>query len=456
MGLRPPPQSPESEQALLGAVMLNNDALSRVEFLKPEHFFDPLHARIFSSMQKQIGDGRRAWPGSLKPEFPEDHEYLGQLAAAGTTLGLAADMGKAVHDLAVRRQLIEAGERLIAEAFDMGSDNSADTIIEGLEESLSSLAERGTSSARQFDLSDALNDAIEVVAAAYQRDTGLVGLSTGFVDLDVKLGGLANSELIILAGRPSMGKSALAANIALSTARAGHPVGFFTVEMSAQAIALRLLGEASEVSSHRMRQGRISENEFNLVIDAAQRIAGAKIQFDETGAISIAQLCARARRWKRKHHIELLVVDYLQLMSGVKRKEGGRVQEVTEITTGLKALAKELEIPVLALSQLSRKVEERDDKRPQLADLRESGSIEQDADVVMFIYREEYYLARTEPKPDTTAHLHWQDKLNACTGRAEIIISKQRHGPTGTVALQYTAHLTRFSNLDQRLPMEAA
>lgn len=455
--LREPPHNLEAEQQVLGAILIDNEAFHRVSsFLIAEHFFEPINQQLFTAVAKTIGAGRRATPITLKHEC-EDAAYMGKLAANATTPRVAEDMARLLRDLAARRSLISLAEELSEQALSSPLDTSADTLIEKAETSLAALAERGVQT-RQVSLTDALIDAVEVIAAAYKRDSGLVGVSTGLTDLDARLGGLVPSELVILAGRPSMGKSALAGNIAMSAAAAGTPVGFFTVEMSAQQIALRLLGEHGGVSSHRLRRGEFSSEEFDRVVDSAKELQVAKMRFDETGGISIAQVAARARRWKRQHGIGLLVIDYLQLMSGLRRRDGGRVQEVTEITTGLKALAKELEIPILALSQLSRQVENREDKRPQLSDLRESGSIEQDADVVIFIYREEYYMQRTEPKPDTVQHYEWQEAFRKAHGKAEVIIGKQRHGPTGTVELQFNAALTKFSNLalSERLPERSA
>ena len=443
---REPPHNLEAEQTLLGTILINNDAYWRVSpFLLEEHFFEPEHGKLYTACAKLITGGRRVTAITLKQEA-KDPAYLGHLAAAGMTPAVAEDMGKLVRDLAARRALITLGEELAEKAHAAPLDQTANELIEAAETSLAALASRGLQT-RQISLVEALTDAIDVVAAAYKRDSGMVGLSTGLADLDAKLGGLVPSELIVLAGRPSMGKSALAANIACHTAMSGTAVGFFTVEMSAQQIVLRVLGERSAISSHRLRKGDFNATEFDRVIQCAQELKDAQIRFDETGGISVAQLCARARRWKRQHKIELLVIDYLQLMSGTKRKDSGRVQEVSEITSGLKALAKELEIPILALSQLSRQVEGREDKRPQLSDLRESGSIEQDADVGMFIFREEYYLARSVPKQDTDAHSAWQRAIRTCAGRAELIIGKQRHGPTATIEVQFNPELTKFSDL---------
>ena len=316
--------------------------------------------------------------------------------------------------------------------------------------------------------SAALTDAIDMAANAYRRDGGLSGLATGFRDLDQRMGGLQPSDLVIAAGRPSMGKTAFATNIAYHVARSyraeaedsgnaldGAVVGFFSLEMSAEQLATRIISEQAYIPSERIRRGRIEAEEFDRIVEVSQELQNLPLYIDQTGGITVAQLAARARRLKRQRGVGLIVVDYLQLLSGSsKRAAEGRVQEVSEITTGLKALAKELHVPVLALSQLSRQVENREDKRPQLADLRESGSIEQDADVVLFVFREEYYVERRQPRENTEEHKQWQAEMEMVTGKADVIIGKQRHGPTGTVTLQFTPEYTRFSNLaaEQRLP----
>jgi replicative DNA helicase len=448
---REPPHSIEAEQQLLGAILVHNDAYHNVAGkLSEEHFFEPEHGKLYGAMARLITRGKPATPLTLKHDF--DGPYLGGLAASAVSPAFARDHAELIVELAARRAVIQAATELMERAYTNVMEESAEALIEACETSLAAVGRRGNVD-RQVTFSGALTDAIEVVAAAYQRNTGLVGLSTGLRDLDAKLGGLVPSELVVLAGRPGMGKSALAGNIAYAVAASGTPVGFFTVEMSAQQIALRFLAEAARVSSHRMRRGDFSPEAFDKILECAQKIHEAPIYFDETGGISISQLTARARRWKRQRNIGLLVVDYLQLMSGGKRKDASRVWEVSEITASLKALAKDLSIPVLALSQLSRQVENRDDKRPQLADLRESGSIEQDADVVMFIYREDYYLERVAPKEGTPAHAEWENAMAAVSGKAEIIIGKQRHGPTGTVTVQFNPAYTKFNDLAHDVPV---
>lgn len=482
---RPAPETPifreaphnlEAEQALLGAILVNNEALDRVSnFLKPAHFFDPLHGRIFETAAKLIMGGKRATPITLKTFFQNDEpvgdlttpQYLGRLAANATTIINAEDYGRTVYDLAVRRQLIEIGEGMVNTAFDSPIDAAPAAQIENAEQQLYELAETGKYGAGFEPFSAALTDAIDMAANAYRRDGGLSGIATGFADLDQRMGGLQASDLIIIAGRPSMGKTALATNIAYHVAKAhaakaadeasgdGAVVGFFSLEMSAEQLATRIISEQSYIPSERIRRGRIDSDEFDRIVEVSQELQNLPLFIDQTGGITVAQLAARARRLKRQRGLGFIVVDYLQLLSGSSRRaQEGRVQEVSEITTGLKALAKELHVPILALSQLSRQVEQREDKRPQLADLRESGSIEQDADVVMFVFREEYYLERSQPRENTEEHRQWQQDMEAVTGKAEVIIGKQRHGPTGTVTLQFTPEFTRFSNLapSQRLP----
>ena len=483
--IRPVPETPvfreaphnlEAEQALLGAILVNNEAVDRVSgFLKLVHFFDPLHGRIFEAASKLIMGGKRATPITLKTFFQNDEpvgdlsvpQYLGRLAANATTIINAEDYGRTVYDLAVRRQLIEIGETMVNTAYDSPIDAPPSTQIEGAEQQLYELAETGKYGTGFEPFSSALTDAIDMAANAYRRDGGLSGLATGFTDLDQRMGGLQASDLVIIAGRPSMGKTALATNIAYHVAKAyaanpdgdtpldGAVVGFFSLEMSAEQLATRIIAEQSYIPSERIRRGRIDSDEFDRIVEVSQELQNLPLFIDQTGGISVAQLAARARRLKRQRGLGFVIVDYLQLLSGSsKRAQEGRVQEVTEITTGLKALAKELHVPILALSQLSRQVENREDKRPQLADLRESGSIEQDADVVMFVFREEYYLERSQPRENTEEHRQWQEAMNAVTGKADVIIGKQRHGPTGTVTLQFTPEFTRFSNLaaSQRLP----
>ncbi|MGB2932149.1 MAG: replicative DNA helicase [Methyloceanibacter sp.] len=473
---RAPPHNLEAEQALLGAILVNNEACDRVSsFLKAEHFFDPLHGRIYDHAAKLIWAGKRATPITLKTFFQAEEpvgeltvpQYLGRLAANATTIINAEDYGRTIYDLAIRRDLIQIGEDMVNVAFDAPIDAPPAVQIEDTEQKLYELAETGKYGSGFEPFTTALTDAIDMAANAYRRDGGLSGLATGFNDLDQRMGGLQASDLIIVAGRPSMGKTALATNIAYHVARAytrdpesekaldGAVVGFFSLEMSAEQLATRIIAEQSYIPSERIRRGRIEADEFDRIVEASQELQNLPLYIDQTGGITVAQLAARARRLKRQRDVGLIVVDYLQLLSGSSRRASeGRVQEVSEITTGLKALAKELHVPVLALSQLSRQVENREDKRPQLADLRESGSIEQDADVVLFVFREEYYVERRQPRENTEEHKQWQTEMELVTGKADVIIGKQRHGPTGTVRLQFAPEYTRFSNLaaEDRLP----
>jgi replicative DNA helicase len=470
--LRSPPQNLEAEQALLGAILVNNEACDRVSsFLTPDHFSEAIHARIYEAASVLIRMGKLASPVTLKSYFENDATikeiggtaYLARLAASATTIINAEEYGRTIYELAQRRKLITVGTDIVNDAFDAGVEDNSRSLIERAEQILYGLAETGKYGQGFQPFGRAVTDAIDMAAGAYQRDGGLSGISSGLKDLDEKMGGLQASDLIILAGRPAMGKTALCTNIAYHIAKAyksehqtdgtvkvtdGGVVAFFSLEMSSEQLATRIIAEQSGISSERIRRGKITEDEFQRLVEVSQELQSLPLYIDSTGGLTIAQLAARARRLKRQRGLGLVVVDYLQLLAGSSRKAAeGRVQEVTEITVGLKALAKELNVPVLALSQLSRQVENRDDKRPQLADLRESGSIEQDADVVMFIYREEYYLARKEPKPGSTEHHEWQEQMDKVNGVAEVIIGKQRHGPTGIVELQFEAALTKFQNL---------
>jgi replicative DNA helicase len=479
LALRAAPHNIDAEQALLGAMLVNNEAHDRVSsFLDPHHFFDPLHQQIYETAAKLIASGKQATPVTLRTFFESAApiepgltvpQYLGRLAANATTIINALDYGRTIHDLAIRRQLILIGEDMVNSAYDAPVDFPPDEQIEDVENRLFSLAETGKFGQGFMGFSSALTNAIEMANNAYQRAGGLSGISTGLRDLDSKMGGLQSSDLIILAGRPSMGKTALVTNIAFNVAKNykverqsdgtdkvldGAVVGFFSLEMSSEQLATRILAEQAEISSEKIRRGMINENEFKRLVQVSQQMASLPLYIDQTGGISIAQLAARARRLKRQRGLGLLIVDYLQLLTGSKRTSEGRVQEVSEITTGLKALAKELNVPVIALSQLSRQVEQREDKRPQLSDLRESGSIEQDADVVMFVFREEYYVERTKPSEGTAEFQEWMAKMQMVSGKAEAIIGKQRHGPVGTVTLSFEGQYTRFGNLaqDQYLP----
>ncbi len=466
------PHNIEAEQQLLGAILVNNDVYDRISSLvKPEHFFDPVHQRIFEIASARIRKTALASPVTLKA-FMEDDEglkelggpaYLVRIAAAAISAYAARDLAQMIYELAVRRDLIRLGQDISARAAQMDvATEPKDQIVEA-EQRLYQLAEQGVAERGFQSFLKAVTQAINVANAAYQRDGGLAGISTGLIDLDKKLGGLHPSDLIILAGRPSMGKTSLATNIAFNIARQfrqglrpdgsegtieGGVVGFFSLEMSAEQLAARILSEAAEVPSEQIRRGDLHEDEFRRFVEAAKALEACPLFIDDTPALPISQVAARARRLKRTQGLDVLIVDYLQLLRGMSKES--RVQEVSEITQGLKAIAKELNIPVIALSQLSRQVESREDKRPQLSDLRESGSIEQDADVVMFVYRDEYYREREKPSDhDLEAMAKWQQIMESVHGKAEVIIGKQRHGPIGTVELSFEGRFTRFGNLVQ-------
>jgi replicative DNA helicase len=471
---RSAPHNIEAEQSLLGAILVNNDAFYRVsDFLEPKHYFETVHQKIYETASSLIRMGKVATPVTLKTFFPADtdilgmtvSQYLARLAAEATTIINAQDYGRTIYDLSLRRDLIGIGEDMVNVAYDAPVDFAPRAQIEDAERKLYELAESGRYDGGFQKFSQALTVAVDMAAKAFQRDGKLSGIATGLRDLDIKMGGLQPSDLIIVAGRPGMGKTALATNIAYNVARAyrgevqadgttkavnGGVVGFFSCEMSAEQLATRIIAERTGIPSSHIRRGGITESDFEKIRDYSIELQSLPFYVDETGGLSIAQLMARARRLKRQRGLDLLVVDYIQLLQGSNRRSSdSRVQEVTEITTSLKALAKELNVPVIALSQLSRQVESRDDKRPQLSDLRESGSIEQDADVVLFVFREEYYLANKEPRAGTPEYEKWQLDMSLVHGKAEVIIGKQRHGPTGTVELQFDAAVTRFGDLSQ-------
>jgi replicative DNA helicase len=472
------PHNIEAEQALLGAMLINNDAFYRVsDFLKPEHFYESIHSQIYAVAGDMIRATKRANPITIKTFLPADEkigdltvaQYLARLAAEATTIINAEDYGRSIYDLATRRSLITVGEDMVNIAYDAPVDMAPQQQIEDVERRLFELAETGRYDGGFHDFGSAINEAIDLAGTAYQRDGGLSGIASGLRSIDSRMGGLQQSDLIILAGRPAMGKTALATNIAFNIANEyrgdvnpdgttsaidGGIVGFFSLEMSAEQLATRIISEQTEVSSSKIRRGEITETDFIKLTNCAQVMQKLPLFIDQTGGISIAQLAARARRLKRQRGLDVMIIDYIQLMRGSSRSNDNRVQEITEITTGLKALAKELNIPIIALSQLSRQVENREDKRPQLADLRESGSIEQDADIVLFVFREEYYLERLEPEQGTDDWGKWELKMQEARGKADIIIAKQRHGPTGTAKLTFQGQYTRFTDLieDSHLP----
>ncbi|WP_299626648.1 replicative DNA helicase [Pelagibius sp.] len=483
--LRLPPSNDEAEQALLGAILANNAAYEKVsDFLRPEHFADGVHARIFEACGKLIERGQIANAIQLKNLFEQESalaevggaQYLAQLQASYVTIINAADYGKTIHDLYLRRELITLGEDMVNEAFEHDLDAEATQQIEVAEDRLYRLAEVGQTEGGLAPFKTAVLESLHMTEAAMNRD-GLSGVSSGLQDLDRLLGGFHRSDLVILAARPSMGKTSLATNIAYNVASAPRiekdaegdpveqrqPVAFFSLEMSAEQLSTRILSERTGVRSDAMRRGDISDDEFDQVFAATKELYELPLFVDDTPALSVGQVRTRARRLKRQQGLSLIVVDYLQLMQPpANKRTENRVQEVSEITRGLKALAKDLDVPVIALSQLSRAVEQREDKRPQLADLRESGSIEQDADVVMFIYREQYYAERAEPtqrdgEDDNKFHERlerWKERCERAYGKAEVIVAKQRHGPIGSREFSFDGDTTRFSDLiaDDHLP----
>jgi len=479
--IRTPPHNNEAEQGLLGALLISNSAYSRVsEFLEPEHFGYAVHARIFAAIAKLIERGQIANPVTLKNLFDQDGalteiggaQYLFQLANSAVTIINAEDYGRNIRDLYLRRELITLGEDVVNDAYRQHLDDQAPEQIERAEQRLFDLATAGQLEGGFRAFEAALTDAINNAEAAFKRSGKTVGVATGFGGLDKKLGGLHPSDLVILAGRPSMGKTALATNIAFNAAKSyrgrrtpdgrtiaedGAVVGFFSLEMSAEQLATRILAEESGVSSDRIRRGDVSREDFDKFVRASQQLSGLRLFIDDTPALTVSALRTRSRRLLRQQGLGLIIVDYLQLLrpSNQVRVIENRVQEISDITRGLKALAKELNVPVLALSQLSRAVEQREDKRPLLSDLRESGSIEQDADVVMFIFREEYYHSRLAPmrRPDETEDElekrieKFQESGEKVHGKAEVIVAKQRHGPIGTVNLRFDAQTTKFEDL---------
>ncbi len=465
------PHNIEAEQQLLGAILTNNDIYDRIASLvKAEHFFDPVHARIFEVSIARIQKNALASPVTLKAYLEEDEglkelggpAYLARLAGSAISAFAARDYAQMIYELAVRRELMQLGREITDRARSVEVDSDPKDQITEAEQRLYTLAEQGTVEKGFVSFLKATTDAVMTAHAAYQRDGALSGISTGFADLDKKLGGLHPSDLLILAGRPSMGKTSLATNIAFNIAKAyrkgrkpdgsegavnGGVVGFFSLEMSAEQLAARILSEASEVPSEQIRRGDMTEVEFRRFVEAAKALESCPLYIDDTPALPISQVAARCRRLKRTHGLDVVFVDYLQLLRGTGKGDN-RVQEIAEISMGLKALAKELSLPVVALSQLSRQVENRDDKRPQLSDLRESGSIEQDADVVMFVFREEYYKEREKPGDhDLEGMAKWQEVMEQVHGKAEVIIGKQRHGPIGTIELSFEGRFTRFGNL---------
>ncbi len=465
---RASPNNVEAEQGLLGSLLVNNGAYEKIgDLLKPEHFFMPVHQRIFTAINQFIDRGQNASPVTLKGYFEKDEDladlgggaYLADLAASIVSVINVRDYAQTIYELYMRRQLISLGEDIVNESHEQTLDAEAMDIVETAESKLFSLAESGEVKGGFVSLRDSVMVSIEVAEKAFKTKGHVTGFTTGLRDMDKQLGGFHPSDLLILAGRPSMGKTALSTNIAYNTARTyaetggkeGARVGFFSLEMSSDQLATRILADCADMSGHAIKQGDIKQEDFQRFVKASQTLSKVPLYIDDTPALTIGAVRTRARRLKRQYGLDMLIVDYLQLLrgSGSKQSESNRVQEVSEITRGLKAIAKELHIPVLALSQLSRAVEQREDKRPMLSDLRESGSIEQDADVVMFVYREEYYLHRSEPEMGTDKHLQWQESCERALNIGECIVAKARHGPIGSVRMQFDGSKTRFSDLDE-------
>jgi len=453
------PNNIEAEQSVLGSILLQNEIFDEISTLiTSANFYDPLHQKIYAAIESLIYKGMLANPITLKNHFEKEMddinvpEYLIKITKFSSSSRQAIEYSKIIYDMYVRRELIKISENTIDTAKVNDLNISGQKIIENSEKLLFDLAEKGSFSTTLVKFNDAMKLTIEMASNAYKNEEGIVGVPTGLRDIDDRLGGLHQSDLIIIAGRPSMGKTALATNIAFNAAKRlqdenkKSSIAFFSLEMSSEQLSTRILAEQSRITSHNIRRGKISDEEFDKFIETSKTISELPLFIDETPAISIAALSNRARRIKRLHGLEMIVVDYIQLMRATINNKDGRVQEISEITQGLKAIAKELSIPVLALSQLSRAVELRDQKKPQLSDLRESGSIEQDADVVMFVYRESYYLEKQEPRPATVEHAEWQAKMNEVSNLAEIIIGKQRHGPTGNIMLEFEAMFTKFKD----------
>ena len=453
------PNNIEAEQAVIGSVLTSNEIFDDISSIISEiNFYDPLHQRIYSAINNLIYKGMLANPITLKSYFENEKddlnvpEYLIKITKFATSSRQSIEYSKIIYDMYVRRELIKISENIIDNAKVSDLNVSGKSIIENSEKVLYDLAEKGSFNSSLIKFDEAVKQTIDMASSAYKNEEGIVGVPTGLRDLDDRLGGLHKSDLIIIAGRPSMGKTALATNIAFHAAKKIQETGnkgsiaFFTLEMSSEQLSTRILAEQSRIKSNDIRRGKISEEQFEQFIETSKNISELPLYIDETPAISVAALSTRARRIKRKHGLDMIVIDYIQLMRASFALKEGRVQEISEITQGLKALAKELSVPVLALSQLSRAVEQRDDKKPLLSDLRESGSIEQDADVVMFVYREAYYLKAKQPRPATVEHAEWQAKMNEVSHLAELIIGKQRHGPTGNVMLEFEEMFTKFKD----------
>ena len=453
------PNNIEAEQSVIGSILLTNEIFDEISLIiSSKNFYDPMHQKIFGAIESLIYKGMLANPITLKNHFENEKdelnipEYLVKITKFSTSSRQSIEYSKLIYDLFVKRELIKISDNIIDTAKLNDLEHDGQQIIENFEKSLFDLAEKGSFNSSIVKFDEAMRQTIEMASNAYKNEEGIVGVPTGLRDLDDRLGGMHKSDLIIIAGRPSMGKTALATNIAFHSAKNIQEDGrksciaFFSLEMSSEQLSTRILAEQSRIKSNDIRRGKISEEQFDKFIETSKNIAELPLFIDETPAITIAALSNRARRIKRINGLDLIVIDYIQLMKGTSFKDG-RVQEISEITQGLKALAKELSVPVLALSQLSRAVEQRDDKKPLLSDLRESGSIEQDADVVMFVFRESYYLKNKEPRPATVEHAEWQAKMNEISHLAELLILKQRHGPTGTIMLEFEEMFTKFKDI---------
>ena len=453
------PNNIEAEQAVIGSILVSNDIFDEIStIISSINFYDPMHQKIYEAIESLVYKGMLANPITLKNYFEDEKddlnvpEYLVKITKFSTSVRQAVEYSKIIYDMFVRRELIKISEQTIDSAKLNELDTNGQTIIENSERLLFDLAEKGSFNSSLVKFDEAMKQTIEMASAAYKNEEGIVGVPTGLRDLDDKLGGLHQSDLIIIAGRPSMGKTSLATNIAFNAAQKlqdngkKSSIAFFSLEMSSEQLSTRIISEQARISSNDIRRGRISDEQFDKFLETSKNIAELPLYIDETPAISIAAMSNRARRIKRLFGLDMIVVDYIQLMRGTTYNKDGRVQEISQITQGLKAIAKELAVPVVALSQLSRQVEQRDDHKPQLADLRESGSIEQDADVVMFVYREGYYLQRKEPREATVEHAEWQAKMNEVAHLAQIIIGKQRHGPIGNVTLEFEERFTKFKD----------
>jgi len=454
------PQNLEAEQTVLGSILVSNEIFDEVTDLNEDSFFNPVNKKIYNIIHSLLQKGLLANPITLKNYFSNEDElneiggteYLVKLTKFSTSKLQIKYYANLLHDLKIRRNLIDISQETLNESLNKNSEINAEQIIENAEKKLFDIAERGKFNKSYIEFKDALTQTIAMASSAYKNEEGIVGVPSGLKDLDDRLGGLHKQDLIIIAGRPSMGKTALATNIAFNAAKTllknqkKSSIIFFSLEMSSEQLSTRILSEQSRIKSNDIRRGKINQDDFEKFIETSKSLENLPLFIDDTPAITISTLSNRARRIKRLHGLDLLIVDYIQLMRSGNFRNEGRVQEVAEITQGLKALAKELDVPVLALSQLSRAVEQRDDKKPQLSDLRESGSIEQDADVVMFVYREEYYLEKLEPRVGTAEHVEWQEKMNLIHNLAELIIGKQRHGPTGVIRLEFESAFTKFKD----------